>query len=232
MTIYYKAFDRNLKCRDFQYKEGETYEIEGPSVLCERGFHFCKALVLTLEYYPVNNCITENRYAEIEVLGDLNWEDVIKHKGCTNRIKIVRVIPDEEVKALVDGDSNSGYSNSGNRNSGDRNSGDRNSGDSNSGDSNSGNRNSGSWNSCDRDSGFFNSEQSKTIRAFNRSCSLEDWDSADIPYFLHFELFEGKTYKESFQAAYDKASSDDKKLLLALPNFDADVFYEISGIRV
>ena len=39
-------------------------------------------------------------------------------------------------------------------------------------------------------------------------------------------------YKEAFQASYNKASVEDKALLLALPNFDADVFFEISGIDV
>lgn len=39
-------------------------------------------------------------------------------------------------------------------------------------------------------------------------------------------------YQEAFKLSYDNASKKDKQLLLKLPNFDADVFFEISGIDV
>ena len=42
----YKAFKRDMTCRGHEFKEGETYELEGKPVLCEHGFHFCKDLVL------------------------------------------------------------------------------------------------------------------------------------------------------------------------------------------
>ena len=258
---------RSLKCRNFQFAEGETYEVEGPSNLCSHGFHFCKDLVLTLEYYPIDNEITENRYAEVEILGDLNWEEPNKHKGVTNKIKITRILTDKEVLSLVDkksnsgdrnsGDSNSGHRNSGHRNSGHSNSGDRNSGHKNSGDYNSGDRNSGdynsgiynsgdynsgiynsgdynsgAWNSCNKETGFFNSRQSKKIRVFNKKCKLEEWDSADKPSFLFFSVDPQLGYKKSFQKAFKEASKGDIELLKKLPNFDKDVFFEISGIRL
>lgn len=37
----YKGFDKNLKCRDFQYEIGKEYE-EDSAELCERGFHACE----------------------------------------------------------------------------------------------------------------------------------------------------------------------------------------------
>lgn len=40
------------------------------------------------------------------------------------------------------------------------------------------------------------------------------------------------TYKEAWANAWANATEDDKKLLYALPNFDADVFKQISGIDV
>ena len=265
MTKYYKAFKRDLTCRDMQYVEGGVYEMPEQPILCQKGFHFCKDLVLTLEYYPVNNDICENLYAEVEPYGDVVWDEPTKHKGCTNKLRILRVIPDHEVKALVDprnnsgdsnsghsnsghsnsGDSNSGDSNSGHRNSGHRNSGDRNSGDSNSGHrnsghsnsghsnsghSNSGHRNSGHWNSVDRETGMFNSKPSATIRVFNKPCKVSVWEKANKPDFLYFEVDKTIGYKGSFQASYDKASDADKAKVLKLPNFDADVFFEISGI--
>ena len=39
-------------------------------------------------------------------------------------------------------------------------------------------------------------------------------------------------YKTAFQIAWNNASDDDKESVKNLPNFDADVFFEISGIRV
>ena len=52
---YYKTFNRDMTCRDFKYEEGGVYEIDEKPILCERGFHFVKDLVLSLGYYPVNN---------------------------------------------------------------------------------------------------------------------------------------------------------------------------------
>jgi hypothetical protein len=156
------------------------------------------------------------------------------------------------------GDRNSGPSNSGYRNSGSRNSGSSNSGSRNSGDWNSGSRNSGDWNSCNYETGFFNSKQSDMINVFNKPCKRKDWDNAPKPEFIYislttwidgwnmtdeekannpdWEVREGylKTlsYKEAWVDAYKKATQKDIKLLKALPNFDADVFEEITGIRV
>ena len=156
------------------------------------------------------------------------------------------------------GDWNSGDWNSGARNSGARNSGDRNSGDRNSGDGNSGNRNSGNWNSCSYSSGFFCSQE-PPLYLFNQPAPGHRREDLDFPSFLYFDLTEWVNasqateeekekysrsietsggllrtyeYKEAFQRAYAKASTEDKQKLKKLPNFDPDVFFEISGIRV
>ena len=49
--IAYKGFNVDMTCRDFQYKEGETYEIEGEPILCERGFHACLNPMDCFGYY-------------------------------------------------------------------------------------------------------------------------------------------------------------------------------------
>ena len=150
---------------------------------------------------------------------------------------------------------NSGNWNSGNRNSGNRNSGDWNSGDWNSGDCNSGNWNSGNWNSGNCNSGFFNTNE-PFVRMFNKDTKLKKYE-IDIPLFCHFDLTvwvshdtateeekeehneEIKTcggflktldYKEAWRLAWNKASKEEHLEMLKLPNWDNDVFKEISGI--
>ena len=273
-TKGFKAFDKGLVCRGFQFEEGKEYFVEGEPVLCENGFHFCKDLVLTLEYYPD---FDNNEYAEVEAVGDIVYEEPTQHKCCTNRIRIVRVISREELLTIVDGNRNSGNRNSGhrnsghcnsghdnsgnrnsghdnsghdnssNRNSGNRNSGhdnsghdnsgydnsgDGNSGDGNSGHRNSGHRNSGDWNACDYETGAFNSEQSDYIRVFNKPCLRSDWENARKPDFLYFDIDATIGYKASLQKSFESADAEQIAMLKALPNFDADVFFEISGIRI
>ena len=153
------------------------------------------------------------------------------------------------------GNRNSGDRNSGNRNSGDHNSGNRNSGDWNSRNSNSGNWNSGDWNSGDRNIGFFNSN-SPLVRIFNKETNISR-DNINFPSFLYFDLtvwvshdtatdeekevhkidietcggfLKTIPYKEAFRIAWDKASKEEHEKLLKLPNWNNEIFKEITGI--
>ena len=155
------------------------------------------------------------------------------------------------------GNRNSGDCNSGNRNSGNCNSGNSNSGNWNSGNRNSGNCNSGNWNSGNCNSGFFNSDE-PNVRMFNKDTKLKK-DDIDIPSWCYFNLtvwvshdtateedkevhkkeietcggfLKTLEYKEAWKLAYDKTDDEEKIQLFNLPNFDADIFEEISGIDV
>jgi hypothetical protein len=140
------------------------------------------------------------------------------------------------------GDYNSGNKNSGHYNSGNWNSGNCNSGPCNSGNRNSGNNNSGHWNSCDYETGYFNTENSKTIRIFNKYCDRKTWENTIKPDFLFFQLtfiendkLKTLPYKEAFRKSFLEAKKRDdwdeqKQLLLNLPNFDFKIFEKISGI--
>ena len=153
------------------------------------------------------------------------------------------------------GSRNSGNCNSGNYNSGNCNSGDRNSGDYNSGHWNSGNYNSGNWNSGNYNSGYFNTNE-PFVRIFNKK-SNKTRGKIDFPSFLYFNLnvwvshdtateeekerykneietcggfIKTLKYKEAFRLAWDKANKEEHKKLLNLPNWDNEIFKEISGI--
>jgi hypothetical protein len=118
--------------------------------------------------------------------------------------------------------------------------------------------NTGNWNTVDRETGFFNTEKSEKIRVFNKECLRSEWEDAFKPDFLYFLLTEwvplsnmseaekeenplykttggylkSYSYKEAFKRAWKNASPEDRQLVTQLPNFDPDVFYEISGIQV
>ena len=156
---------------------------------------------------------------------------------------------------LNSGDMNSGDRNSGNRNLGNWNSGNLNSGDINSGNRNSGNYNSGDYNSGDWNSGFFNSDE-PCVRMFNKMTTYKRKD-IKIPFWCFFNLTvwvshdtateEEKTehkaeieicggflkkinYKDAWRIAWNKASIEERKELFDLPNWDNQVFKEITGI--
>ena len=215
--IGYKAFDENLKCRGFQFEVGKTYETgrakEDLRLCSNTVFHFCR------ELHRIENvsdyCISKSRVCEVIAEGDVVTDG---DKYGTNKLFILREIPSEELNKY-----NS-------RNSGDRNSGD--------------------WNS-----GFFNTN-SPLVRIFNKETNVPRND-IDFPSFLYFDLtvwvshdtatdeekeahkFDIETcggftkaisYKKAFRLAWDKASKKEHKKLLKLPNWNNEIFMEISGI--
>ena len=61
----YKAFNKDMTCKGFQYEEGKTYELpEGKEAkLCENGFHACERAVDVLGYYEAGQSVIH----EVEV---------------------------------------------------------------------------------------------------------------------------------------------------------------------
>lgn len=79
----YKAFDKNMQCRNFQYEVGKEYEMDGEIKCCNRGFHACKSSMEVWDYYDMLN----SRYAEVEQSGKIE-EEGNSTKVCSSHIKI------------------------------------------------------------------------------------------------------------------------------------------------
>ena len=79
----YKGFNKNLKCRDFQYEIGKEYEMDGEIKVCSRGFHACESPFDVFDYYTM----IDSRFCEVEQDGNISKEDR-GTKICSSKIKI------------------------------------------------------------------------------------------------------------------------------------------------
>ena len=79
----YKGFDKNMKCRGFQYEVGKEYEMDGEVKCCNQGFHACKSPMEVWDYYDM----FDSRYAEVEQSGKIDAGEN-STKVCSSRIKI------------------------------------------------------------------------------------------------------------------------------------------------
>ena len=257
MVKGYKVFNPDWTCKGKQYTCPGTFEEDVNPSVCNVGMHFCKNAADCFRYYDFdpNNHVAEviahGTVAEgedkcatnkLEIVREIPWAEVLEivntGKACTGRC------------------------NSGNRNSGDCNSGNRNSGDWNSGNCNSGNRNSGDWNKTSFSNGCFNTVSPKIYMFNKPTdWTLEHWLNCRARYLLNqiddcpleYVWFDSMTDEE--KAAHPEAkttggylkerttadnarkwwaglSADDRNIIFSLPNFDAAIFKEITGIDV
>ena len=114
----YKGFDKDMKCRDFQYEVGKEYNMDGEIKCCNRGFHACKFPLEVWDYYDILN----SRFAEVEQSGEIDEEEK-STKVCSSHIKIkaelkladiinigVEWLKDVTSPSKVKTDGSSGYS--------------------------------------------------------------------------------------------------------------------------
>lgn len=160
------------------------------------------------------------------------------------------------------GNWNSGDWNSGNWNSGNHNSGNRNSGNYNSGNRNSGDYNSGDWNKTCFSNGCFNTKLPKIFLFNKLSnWTYQDWLDSDARYILMNCPTNALTWVRDYnmteeekeqhpeysvtggflknievegerQEWWDSLTKEKKDIVMSLPNFDKDIFKEITGIDV
>ena len=238
----YKVFNPDWTCKGKQYTCPGTFEEDVNPSVCNVGMHFCKNAADCFRYYDFD---PNNHVAEVIAHGTVaEGED----KCATNKLEIVREIPWAEVLEIV----NTGKACTGRCNSGDWNSGNR----------NSGNRNSGDWNKTSFSNGCFNTVSPKIYMFNKPTdWTLEHWLNCRARYLLNqiddcpleYVWFDSMTDEE--KAAHPEAettggylkerttadnarkwwaglSADDRNIIFSLPNFDAEIFKEITGIDV
>ena len=223
MVKGFKGFNEDLTCRGFQYEIGKTYKHNGEVELCSSGFHFCRKLKDVHNFYNLKT----SRICEIVADGKIIDDD---KKSVCSRIRIVREVSREEIWSIINiGKENKGLFNSGNRNSG--------------------NHNSGDFCSCDYSSGIFMTKKI-TYEAFNKQLAKEEYDalieSKGFTLLQRFRLYAFKTrtekngqkhlaylsYKASWRMFWQTITPMQKLAVKRMPHFDADVFYEITGIKL
>ena len=189
---------------------------------------------------------------KLEIVREIPWDEVLRivniGKNCTGRCNT--------------GDWNTGNRNTGDWNTGDWNTGNRNTGNRNTGDWNTGNRNTGDWNKSSFNTGCFNTEEQKIMLFNKPSnMTYSEWLDSDARYLLNQipkdvvewvyeedmtdeEKAAHPTYEttggylkvldesECGQLWWGSLSDRRKEIIKAIPNFDAEIFFQCTGVRV
>ena len=88
----YKGFDRDLKCRGFQYEIGKTFTHQGEVSLCNSGLHFCENALRVLDFYDPTQ-----RFAEVEA------EDVVTETASDSKrvAKTIHIKDEISLSSLI-----------------------------------------------------------------------------------------------------------------------------------
>ena len=81
--IAYKGFNKDLKCRGFQYEVGKEYEMDGDIECCERGFHACESPLEVFDHYDM----LTSRFAKVEQSGEIDKKEN-STKVCSSKINV------------------------------------------------------------------------------------------------------------------------------------------------
>ena len=215
-----------------QYTCPGKFEEEGELDVCGHGMHFCQTAADCFNYYSFNS---ENKVAEVIAYGDVRTDG---DKSCTDKLEIVREIPWDEVLRIV----NIGKNCTGRCNTGDCNTGD--------------------WNKSSFNTGCFNTEEQKIMLFNKPSnMTYSEWLDSDARYLLNQipknvvewvyeedmtdeEKAAHPTYEttggylkvldesECGQLWWGSLSDRRKEIIKAIPNFDAEIFFQCTGVRV
>lgn len=257
----YKVFNPDWTCRNFKYEVGKTYNHIGDIEVCEAGFHFCQKAIDCFNYYPFDNKNKVAKIEAIGLTKTFGDKSVTNKITIVEEIKWDELLNIVNIGHNNTGYGNTGAYNAGDYNTGDYNVGNGNTGYGNTGNYNIGNCNSGDWNIGDYNSGVFCTDVPK-IRMFNKETDLtyEDWMNSKARHILiknsnlmewvyaknmseeekknnpKYETVGGYlkvfTFEEMCKNMWNSLTDEEKKVIMEIPNFDADIFKEITGIEV
>ena len=245
-----------------QYTCPGKFEEEGELDVCGHGMHFCQTAADCFNYYSFNseNKVAEViAYGEVRTDGDKSCTDKLEIVREIPWDEVLRIVNSGK---NCTGRCNTGNRNTGDWNTGNRNTGDWNTGDWNTGDWNTGNRNTGDWNKSSFNTGCFNTEEQKILLFNKPSdMTYRDWYESDARWLLNQipkdvvewiysedmtdeEKVEHPTHEttggylkvldesECGQLWWGSLSDRQKNIIKAIPNFDAEIFFQCTGIRV
>ena len=93
----FKGFDKNLKCRNYQYEIGKDFEENGDIKACNKGFHFCENPADVFSYYPPSDNGDLNRYCEVEGSGRTDKDSEDSKVACSQ----IHISAEIGIKGLV-----------------------------------------------------------------------------------------------------------------------------------
>ena len=245
-----------------QYTCPGKFEEEGELDVCGHGMHFCQTAADCFNYYNFdsNNKVAEViAYGDVRTDGDKSCTDKLEIVREIPWDEVLRIV---NIGKNCTGRCNTGNRNTGNRNTGNRNTGNCNTGDCNTGNCNTGDCNTGDWNKSSFNTGCFNTEEQKILLFNKPSdMTYRDWYESDARWLLNQipkdvvewiwsdnmtdeEKEQHPEYKttdgylkvldesECGQIWWGSLSDRQKNIIKAIPNFDAEIFFQCTGIRV
>ena len=94
--ISYKGFDKDFKCRGYQYEVGQTYTHDGEVEVCTSGFHACPMPLSVFNFYPPAG----NRFAVVEQSGKM---DAMNDKVASSELTVnAEISMSDLIKAQVE----------------------------------------------------------------------------------------------------------------------------------
>ena len=199
---------------------------------------------------------------KLEIVREIPWDEVLRIVNIGKKCTGLCNAGDNNTGNRNTGNCNTGDCNTGNWNTGDCNTGICNTENGNTGNCNTGDWNTGDWNKSSFNTGCFNTEEQKIILFNKPSnMTYREWMDSDAKYLLNqipknvVEWVSEEDMTDEEKAAYptyettggylkvldeskcgqlwwNGLSDCDKQIIKSIPNFDPDIFYECTGIKV